>query len=424
MQTMPAWDRATALEDLRPLLSRFLRESASQYPVDGYVDEIFQLPPGELDLLVATHVLLDSRTARMLQAATELTRSLPSSVSRTDEELQATVRGPVDWARTVQRRYVTGDRTAFVCRPTERRYDSALAHLIANSLRECDRLAAATPFDLTRGEHEGIGEEVRHRVREARQLSRHPKIAHLAHRRARDVPEATVEAVIRRRPVARDLAAFLELVSRVNHQRDPAAIADVIRRRVLAPGAADKIFELQVAMSIIDRLRVHGFNQIGPPRILRRQVPLYVGSHADGRRVEVWWQKETWSVFREPNSAIRGATLRDARMTRGPYRPDLIVTVDPSPRRLLVEAKVTEGAGTADERTGITEMLAYLYDASSVTSNIAPPHGLVAAWNATGKPAHSIVMVSDQDNIGVAVDLFLSPLDTASQGQNSFRELV
>jgi hypothetical protein len=31
----------------------------------------------------------------------------------------------------------------------------------------------------------------------------------------------------------------------------------------------------------------------------------------------VWWQKETWSVFPEPDTAIRGVTLRDANMSEG-----------------------------------------------------------------------------------------------------------
>jgi len=407
MPTFPKWDRRQALADLRPLLSRFLRETAREYPIESYVDEIFQLPPGELDYLIATHIMLDRRTAEMLHAAADLIRFLPSSVSRTEEEFRATIRGPVDWSRTVRRRYATGDNTLFICRPTERRYESPLANLLAKSLRECEHLAALTPFDLTRAKAGGIGEEVWLRSREAHRLRFQAKLASLAHGRIRDIAGATTDAIVRRRPAAKQLIDFLELINRAKYQRDPEIVADVIGQRVLAPSQADRLFELQVGLAIVEHLISRGFELVGPPRLLRRHIPLYAGRHQDGRQVQVWWQKETWSLFSEPPTAIRGATLRDADMADGPYRPDLIVIIDPPPRRLLVEVKVTEGSRTADERRGITEMLAYIFDAESVMADIPMPHGLVVAWNATGQPNRSRVMVSDQHNIGRAVDLLL-----------------
>ena len=94
-------------------------------------------------------------------------------------------------------------------------------------------------------------------------------------------------------------------------------------------------------------------------------------------------------------------------MSRGRYIPDLIAIVDPPARRLFVEVKVTEKAKTAKERDGITEMLAYLLDAQTVMAGVEQPHGLVVAWNASGRPARSRVMVSDLDNVGRAVYLLM-----------------
>jgi hypothetical protein len=400
------WNRSEALEDLRPLLSRFLRETASWYPLPSYLEEVLSLPPGDFDRLVASHIALDPRTSEMLEAAEDLTRTLPSSVSRTEEILRGTVRGPVDWSTTMRRRYATGDYTLFACRPPERRYDSPLAHLIARALRECSQLAEATMLS-----DRGIGEAIWTRSAEAHRLLRHPKIAWLAHARISPLTETTLAAVVRRRPSAEKLVAFLELVKRARYERDPDSVAEVVEQRVLAPSEAGTIFELQVGLAVVDHLRRHGFKRAGSTRIVRSNVPLYRGRHPDGRTAIVWWQKATWSIFPQPSDAILSTTLRGAGMNpEGPYRPDLIVILDPPARRLLVEAKVTEKAQTAQERDGITEMLAYLSDARSVMSGVAPPHGLVVAWNATGHPALSEVMVSDLKNVGRAVDLLLAAI--------------
>jgi hypothetical protein len=352
--------------------------------------------------------MLDARTAQMLEAADDLIRTLPSSVSRTEVELRATVRGPVDWSRTARRRYGTGDPTLFICRPTERRYDSPLAHLLARSLRECEVLAEATLVDLNRESAEGIGELVRARFREAHRLRHNSKLAQFAHSRIPHTADRTLDAIVRRRPTAKRLVDFLDLVRRARYEQEPDVVADVIERRVLAPAEADKIFELQVGLGIIDQLVRCGFERTSSHLITGSDLPLFEGRHSDGRTAVLWWQKATWSIFPpEPATAAYALTRRDAGMSKGVYRPDFIIAVDPPKRRLLVEAKVTEKARIADEGGGITEMLAYLVDAESVMVGVSPPHGLVVAWNASGRPVRTRVMVGDLRSVGQALDLLL-----------------
>lgn len=406
---MTKWSSEESLKELRPWLSLFLRETAKVYPISGVIDDVFQLEPGEFDRLIAAHVATDPVTTRLLSAADNLVRTLPSSVSRTEVEMAATVRGPVDWSKTAGRRYAAGDSTLFVCRPTERRYDSPLAHLLARSLRECERIAELA-FEPSGDEvGEGVGASVRRVAGEAHRIRTHSKLAAFAHGRIPRTPDRVVEAIVRRRPSVLAVVEYLEMVDKAFHQKDPALVIEVMDRKLLAPDQADKIFELQVGFRIIDRLRQKGFEPLGKRLIGGAGVPLFEGRHSDGRTVLVAWQTAIWTLFGpRPDTAIYSATRRDAGMAPGYFLPDLIVTLDNPARRLFIEVKLTEGEARAAEGQGISEMLAYIFDAESVLADVEPPHGLVVAWNSSGRPARSRVMVGGQDDIGQAIEILLN----------------
>ena len=408
---MPKWTEEAALGAIRRNLSLFISDTARLHPISGYIDDVFELDTGEFRRLVATHLLLNPDTGgaeRAIEAANELLRTLPSSISRTDEEMRGFVRGPVDWSRTAQRRYATGDRTLFLCRPPEKRYDTPLARLIARALRECAHLAEAAAFPRTESSNVGNSIKIQDLGGEARRLLRNPKLNSFAHRALPMPSTRTCEAVVSRRPAAKHLVRFIEKVQRAFYEQHPEDVTEVLAERLLVPDKHYKIFELQVGFRIVDYLRDLGFTSSKKRLLGDTGAALFAGRHKDGRTALVTWQRSTWGVFPpRPASAIYGVTRAAAKMESGSYVPDVIVKLDHPPRRLLVEAKLTQGDGPAAESQGITEMLAYLYDAESILEGIEPPHGLVVAWNSSGTPAKSKIMVSNQDDVEQAMDILL-----------------
>jgi hypothetical protein len=103
-----------------------------------------------------------------------------------------------------------------------------------------------------------------------------------------------------------------------------------------------------------------------------------------------------------------------AGMRRSTLRPDFLLLLENPFRLLMVEAKQSRLEDVTPDRRGILEAMAYIRDCQDVLVGLPPPHALVVGWNATGKPAVSPIVVSDQGSVGVAVDLILDQWSVAA----------
>jgi hypothetical protein len=400
------WSQEAAIARIRPRLWNYLRSHGLEYQAGLFIERVFDLPPRSFEELVAAHLSLSEDASSALQAIDEVLPRLPATVARREEEMLGVVHGPVDWTRTIQRRTATADPTLFVCRPTERRYDTPAARLCAAGVAAIVRVTSSS--DLR---SEGnLGEIIALRGEHARRLRKHPKLTG-TQGGARLRGEAVARAC-RRWPVLVAVARFIELVTRSLDDRDPGAVEEVVSKRVLAPARADDLFELEVAFEILDGLEARGFVETTPPHVISDRsgtLPLIRMSSPDHGELSIWWERSFWRVFAGPpfNGLLR-EVLTAAGMTQSPYRPDLILDFEQQQRMFVVEVKATSVDGVAAERRGILEAFAYLLDAEAVFTDQPEPHALVVAWNATGEPAHSRVMVCDQASVGHALDVVLA----------------
>ena len=371
------------------------------------MEELWQLPRGEFDQLLATHLALSREAASGIERIRELLPLLPSSVYRREEEVQGFVSGPVDWPRTQQRRVATADPTLFVCRPATRRYDTPPARLVHWVLTEVGGLASGSGL---RDEGE-TGTAVHLVSDQARRLLLHPKLTGI--RRPRLATEEKLKALEARKPEFRPVTSLARLIRDGWYARDPFLVASVVEQRLLAPAKDDVLFELQVGFSLVDAFLDRGFEREAAPRLLqpRRGALPFARLHSSlYGALDVWWQRAIWSLEGMPPS--RGKLRRiltDATMTQTSFRPDFILHLRDHDRPVIVEAKLTSKPEDTNEREGILESLAYLNDAETIVQELPLPRALVVAWNATGTPARSLVCVGDQDSVPAMVDVVLEP---------------
>jgi hypothetical protein len=209
------------------------------------------------------------------------------------------------------------------------------------------------------------------------------------------------------------ISEFAERHADAVENQAPAAMREVISEQLLAPTRIDRLFELYVGFEMIDGLLAAGFEDFGHRVIPGRGVP-FARLRRGPTQLEIWWQRPIWRLFREQHgtSAYR-QTLQSAGMSQYPLRPDFIVTDAPRARLLIVEAKFTSSEEETPERRGIQDALAYLKDASAIVRERPMPRALVAAWNATGTPAPSEIVVSSQADIRPTIQMIVSEWDRA-----------
>src|SRR5262249_12867094 len=81
------WDNDSALAELRPLLWSYLRAHAKHVEPGVVVEELWQLPRGQFDQLVSTHLALSNAAPEALDSCRGVLRTLPSTVARREEEV-------------------------------------------------------------------------------------------------------------------------------------------------------------------------------------------------------------------------------------------------------------------------------------------------------------------------------------------------
>lgn len=394
------WNRVNALRQVQARVWRYLQSSAIQEDLPGAAEALFDLDRGQLRRLAAAHIGLNSQTARMLDDAELVLRELPSVVVRSEQELIGVVRGPVAWARTRERQRVTGDRTRFICRPADRRYDTPLARLVHLALRHCVSLGPLAGLSPSGP----LGSAVQSHVERAHHLLRHVKLGDVTPIHA--MSERSLVALHRYQHTD-SLIDFVRRYREAVEQLDAAAVQDVVNDRILAPLTDDRLFELLVGFAIADELSKRGYKAhvdlLAPDRPFGR----FIGPH----HISLYWQRPTWGLYAHAKDKSRySASLAANRMPPGLLRPDFILVAGVNRRPLVIEVKQTARHGETPERMGVRETMAYLHDAQTLFNQIPIPHGWVVGWNAHADPASSEIMVSSQTGIAAALDVFLTSL--------------
>lgn len=393
------WDRKDAIESIRPRLWQYLSARAQLYELPGVVENLWRLPAGEMRRLTAVHLLLSPLTRAMLKAAETVLRRLPSTVATARVELQAQTRGFVEWNTTHHRRLATGDRTLFVCRPAERRYDTPLARVVRMALDRC--LGLATLANLN--SPVGAGAQIYGTTIAAQHLLRNPKLLEVA--RIRLVPERVLRSLQRERD-AESILDFVRMVRAALDDLEVTCVREVLEQQLLLPAEDEVLFELLTGFAIVEALVRGGYRETGARLIGKNSVP-FATLERDDSRITVWWQRTLWQFgFAAGATSQFHGILEIAGMSRSSLRPDFLLIGEDPKRLLLVEVKhsVRENAV---ERDGIRDALAYLEDAKELFESSPAPHALVVAWNATGAAAPGRVMVSSQNGVGAAIDVLL-----------------
>jgi len=374
------------------------------------IEHVWQLPPGDFDRLAATHIGVHPSTRAMLDVAGDVLRRLPSSVARREEELRAEVRGPVAWVQTMQRRAATADPTVFVCRPTERRYDTPIGRIVKFALSECSRIAVRSQLQ-TRAKW---AKAVWRKGRDAQRLLQHPKLAGVRLCSTR-FPKL-LDQVERRRPQLQPVIDFVRLIRAAFEEQDELVRFAPLSKRSCCHRGPARLFELEIGLACwsassrtaMRSLPVLAFCATTSVRIARF-TPTLDESRCGG--------SDPSGSCRCPCSA-RAVSTNPDRCTNPPTetpqtRLRALVRARPAHRCCRSEA---DGRTCDRRRARRRERNACLLaDAAAVFGKEETPQGLVVAWNATGRPAPVEDPRTDQVHLRDAVDVIVAALSPCRQ---------
>jgi hypothetical protein len=381
-------------------LWRYLSERAAPSDLSAVAESLFALPRNELGRLTAAHLGASASTAAMLAAVPRVLRELPSSVERAETTMRTAVRPPIQWQRTMQKQFLTGDSQSYVCRPPERAYDTSLGRLVLLALNRCASLPE-------RGSLRGkgvLGSEVAGRAAEAERLRRHAKLREVTE--VATMPERALVSLRRHRHAA-PVVAWVRESSEALEARAPRVIREVIQERLLLPSQASRLFELFVGFCLVDAFVAAGFAEAQQRLIPNKKVP-FARLRRGAEELDIYWQRPLWAVEGSGGSGRWATALDDAGMANGQLRPDFVIKVSNPGRLAFVEVKLTEAKEGTRDRSGLQDAFAYAFDAESLLAPYPEPHGLVVAWNAEGRPGPGRFVVASQDAIPAAVQAMLA----------------
>lgn len=406
----PAWSWDESLQSVGPRVRRFLQAQAEYRPGRTFaegVEDVFALGPGELTRLSATYLASPQRTDGLLDDCRFLTRRLASARNVADEEYLGEVRGQVDWLRTMRRRGETGDPTVFICKTTKRHYDTPTARLLRRVLTRLESFAVLAALD-DRGP---LGQHLHACSREAGRLLANSKFRG---KHSVVLREPILESLAGRSARHQRLVEFDRLCNAVLDDQHPDLLWSVILAELLLP-RPDVLFELEVGFRVVDALIERGFVSVGETVLIDGgPVPLATLDSPTHGQAKVWWQRSLREIVGTPVSSFKRDTEVVAGMRPAALLPDVVLVLDEGKRVFLLEVKHTIKAGPADERRGLVEVMAYLFDTPEVFGSASSPHAAVVAWNATGSPRRCSdstwprVLIGDQKEVGEIVDAVLT----------------
>ena len=406
-----SWDLDISLEAIGPRIRRYLQAQADYRPgvtfAEG-VEDVFDLAPGGLRRLAAAHLAAPDRIKPILDDCETALRRLPSTLDAALVERTGVVQGPIDWSRTKARRLASGDPTLFVCRTTERHYQTPTGKLLKSVLVAVSSLESITELEA-RG---ALGTHLHEATLRARRLLANRKLRGI---RTTVLREPVLDALERRSPRHARLVQFHRLTTAVLDRMDRDALWDVVEEQLLIP-RPDVVFELEVAFGVADALADRsGFNETTNIGLIDGgTLPLASFKSEEAGVVEVWWQRSVGRLLSlERSESLKWRTEAGAGMRPASFRPDVLVLFRHSRRLFLLEVKHTAGIGAADERGGIAEAMAYLADTPELFQSQPRPHAGVVAWNASGVVAQAAdgtwpeILVGDEMDVEAMVDALL-----------------
>lgn len=400
MEVVTQWDRATAVQLLRPKLWRYLGPGAEFGSGSVDLERVDELSSADLRRLFATHLTLRESTTRALDVAECLLHELPSASRPARTELDGFVHGPVDWARTLNRRHATATSTSFVCALPERRYDTPLGRLIQLTLASVAELGAISDLPPTGS----TGSAVAETTGRARRLLRNPKLSGV--RQVRPDLLRHLDEIVRRRPECHVLVDIVGLIWRSNVLGDRDLMISTIEDYFLAPTEDFKLFELMVGFDLVAGLQAVGYMPVGPVTLMPQSSAPFATLEREDETCTIWWQRPAWIL--DPSARKDGAWWRvlDANhLGQSALRPDFVLDFRPNGPRLLVEVKLTASTDYSPTHSGLRDVFAYLHDAPALFAGQQSPHALVVAWNASSTPPAQAaeVWVTGQSGVAEAV---------------------
>lgn len=400
-----SWDRAAALDEVSASLWRYLSRASRPEAIASSAERILDLQPGDVQRLVAAHLLASEATATMLSSVGEVLQRMPSSTRLVEQELVGRVHGPVDWNRTNQLHLSSGERTRFICLPPDRSYDSSLARLVAYVLSAVEKLHA---FASVRGSEGDFGSRLAEVEMLRKRLAGHVKLDGVRP----ILPHLRELGALSRRRHAEPLIRFARVYVDAFQNLDPTTVRAVVEEQLLVPAADDALFELLVAFRLIDRLESYGY-ELRPAGLIEPGVssPLATFRHGESR-LRVWWQRSVLPLV-DLDTGLYADSLQAAGMRRSSLRPDLILEFEKPDHVVLVEVKHTV-LEQSPVHAGIKDALLYLMDAREHFDAQAWPHALVVAQGASTTLSDGRVLVCGgrHGEIEHAVDLIVGRVAT------------
>lgn len=399
------WDKDQALNDLAPILWRYVAQSA-QLTSRRQSPENTWLSTENLRRLAACHLSARAHRDRLLTAAAELIRRMPATADRHLETLQGQVSGRIDWTRTFRSRVANSDPTLFVCEAIDRRYDTDLGRFIKGCLVSLAQLSSLSGFSTTRRwPEESLGSVITEVSHGAASLVLDAKLRPVRHvdlGTLRNIPQLTERYSTEVEPLANFLHTFVRVF---RNAAGPPPLEDIVGNEIFNPRANSTIFELQVVLQMARALEYQGYTLVEPVALLPDgKAPVFV-MQKNQDLLKLWWQRNAWGVLDlDPSAGRWNTALSENQLRYVPLRPDILLKSERTKRLLVVEVKLTEADdGFTPERDALRDLLAYDADLSDHWQGKI--QYLAVAWNATGRPisTQNRFIIADLAQVGEIV---------------------
>lgn len=390
-------EREAFITELRVELAAFIagatteRTSASED-----VSALLNLTPGDLQRVAATHVALHERVREFVAAVAGGALRSPITNSVRPVIVSHTIRGPIDWGRTVRARATSGQSTTtYAIAPAQRAFDTPENQALAWLIEELDTVFRSVP-SLSADTEVGVGSASwMSEIRDMRGVLTSARRVYWL----RNVePKRPGAATLKRLAAARSVfyrfhvAGAIAVLYRFLHAPEPDDLIELIADRYFVPHRDWKLFEIVVALRLTRRL-----GEIADSRVDRLLTGVGQQPYARFRlgtwEVRLWYQ--SWP--RDSGRSAHQTALHRYQVVADPTRPDVVVEVlgrDGYRLGILLEAKASRRASYLSQ--GVIQSLGYMKD-RPVLFTEQPSAAVVAP------PSNAFTPNADQADIDVAI---------------------
>ena len=377
-------DHSEVLEFVERNLWLFVQESATVHSPKQIICNLAQLNYRDLRLLQHVYFLLSQSVQRCVRESTpRLLRHLAQSTDRVAAECKGSIRGNVDWNKTLKRQLAEGlgNPTVFVTRIAIKTYDlpemQALKFLLTETNRLCLEVLGSIPEEGEPLTYEP-NEKWKDRIRSLYHLTN--TFLRTAYFRDIGLPVQVTDMLLQRVRCARstdfkNVYDSLRLYRRLFVQEEHKALRDCFAQGVLRPLSNDTLYEVYILFVTMESLEQAGWN-----RESLRLIGYGKGAIAEYRNddttLHLYYQTLP-SVFAE-NSLYTNMLQRyliDASLRR----PDMLFEFENDGHEFtLLEIKRTRDKHYILE--SIYKVLGYLKDFEKCFDSSRLPHAMLVVW--------------------------------------------